>query len=81
MKQGQGQGQGERVNTAQQAVSAATTSVSASERKESREAGAVGSGSSGIIGGTWTEQFSAKYQRKYWFNKSTGKSVWENPNQ
>ena len=27
----------------------------------------------------WTENFSTKYKRKYWFSKLTGKSVWEDP--
>ena len=27
----------------------------------------------------WTEGFSSKYKRKYWFNNVTGKSVWEDP--
>ena len=27
----------------------------------------------------WTEGFSSKYKRKYWFNNITGKSVWEDP--
>ena len=28
----------------------------------------------------WIEAFSNKYQRKYWSNVKTGKSVWTNPN-